>query len=97
MHQITWFHPTRSGTHNHPHYFTVPYIFCRRYITLLYHIYSVEAAQQTGEIASHINEHMKQHENFQKMLSIQKSFDSSAPKILAPGREFLKEGVLKKV
>jgi hypothetical protein len=31
------------------------------------------------------------------MLSIQKSFDSSAPKILAPGREFLKEGVLKKV
>lgn len=56
-----------------------------------------EAAQQIGEIASHINEHMKQHENFQKMLSIQKSFDSSAPKILAPGREFLREGVLKKV
>lgn len=56
-----------------------------------------ESALQTGEIASHINEHMKQHENFQKMLSIQKSFDRSAPKILAPGREFIREGVLKKV
>ncbi|XP_063397965.1 rho guanine nucleotide exchange factor 39-like [Mytilus trossulus] len=56
-----------------------------------------ESAQQVGEIASHINEHIKQHENFQKMLSIQKCFDSSAPKILAPGREFLREGVLKKV
>ena len=31
------------------------------------------------------------------MLSIQKIFDSSAPKILQPGRIFLKEGVLKKV
>ena len=56
-----------------------------------------EATKQIGEIALHINEHMRQHENFQKMLSIQKSFDSSAPKILTPGRIFLKEGPLKKV
>lgn len=56
-----------------------------------------EAAKQVGEIAMHINEHVRQHENFQKMLAIQNSFDSSAPRILAPGREFLKEGKLNKV
>lgn len=31
------------------------------------------------------------------MLSIQKCFDKSAPKLLTPGREFIKEGILKKV
>jgi len=56
-----------------------------------------EAAKQVGEIAVHINEHVRQNENFQKMLSIQNSFDSSAPKILAPGREFVMEGKLNKV
>ncbi|PVD33338.1 hypothetical protein C0Q70_04592 [Pomacea canaliculata] len=56
-----------------------------------------EATQQIGEIAMYINEHIRQHENFQKMLAIQKCFDSSAPKILQPGRLFLKEGQLKKV
>lgn len=56
-----------------------------------------EAAHQVGEIATHINEHIRQHENFQKMLAIQNSFDNSAPKILAPGRQFLKEGQLRKV
>ncbi|WAR02007.1 ARG39-like protein [Mya arenaria] len=55
------------------------------------------AAKQVGEIALHINEHVRQHENFQKMLLIQNSFDSSAPKILAPGREYLKEGKLNKI
>ncbi|KAL8563722.1 hypothetical protein ACOMHN_063490 [Nucella lapillus] len=56
-----------------------------------------EATKQIGDIALHINEHIRQHENFQKMLTIQKTFDSSAPKILQPGRIFLKEGPLKKV
>lgn len=56
-----------------------------------------EATKQIGEIAHHINEHIRQHENFQKMLSIQKSLDRSAPKILQPGRIFIKEGSLKKV
>ena len=56
-----------------------------------------EAAKQVAEIAHHINEHVRQHENFQKMLTIQNSFDSSAPNILAPGREFVKEGKLSKV
>nr|XP_022335356.1 rho guanine nucleotide exchange factor 39-like isoform X1 [Crassostrea virginica]XP_022335357.1 rho guanine nucleotide exchange factor 39-like isoform X1 [Crassostrea virginica]XP_022335358.1 rho guanine nucleotide exchange factor 39-like isoform X1 [Crassostrea virginica]XP_022335359.1 rho guanine nucleotide exchange factor 39-like isoform X1 [Crassostrea virginica]XP_022335360.1 rho guanine nucleotide exchange factor 39-like isoform X1 [Crassostrea virginica]XP_022335361.1 rho guanine nuc len=56
-----------------------------------------EAVQKVSDIATHINNHIKQHENFQKMLSIQKCFDKSAPKILTPGREFIKEGILKKV
>ncbi|KAK7477585.1 hypothetical protein BaRGS_00031190 [Batillaria attramentaria] len=56
-----------------------------------------EATKQIADIAMHINEHIRQHENFQKMLAIQKCFDSSAPKILQPGRVFLKEGPLKKV
>ena len=58
---------------------------------------TTEAVQKVSDIATHINNHIKQHENFQKMLSIQKCFDKSAPKILTPGREFIKEGILKKV
>lgn len=57
----------------------------------------LEAVQKVSDIATHINNHIKQHENFQKMLSIQKCFDKSAPKLLTPGREFIKEGILKKV
>ncbi|CAG5131031.1 unnamed protein product [Candidula unifasciata] len=56
-----------------------------------------EATEKIAEIASHINEHVRQNENFIKMLAIQRMFDSSAPKLLAPGRLFLKEGPLKKV
>ncbi|XP_005099517.1 putative protein tag-52 [Aplysia californica] len=56
-----------------------------------------EAADKLAEIASHINEHIRQNENFMKMLAIQRSFDSSAPKLLAPGRQFIKEGPLKKM
>ncbi|CAE1286925.1 unnamed protein product [Acanthosepion pharaonis] len=55
-----------------------------------------DATKQVSHIACHINEHIRQHENFQKMLSIQKSL-GTAPKILSPGREFIKEGTLKKV
>ncbi|RUS81917.1 hypothetical protein EGW08_010303 [Elysia chlorotica] len=56
-----------------------------------------EATAVIGAIATHINEHIRQNENFQKMLSIQRSFDNSAPKLLCPGRTFIKEGPLKKV
>ncbi|XP_059166523.1 rho guanine nucleotide exchange factor 39-like [Physella acuta] len=56
-----------------------------------------EAAERMADIAMHINEHIRQNENFMKMLAIQRSFDSSAPKLLAPGRIFIKEGPLKKV
>lgn len=57
----------------------------------------LEAAEKIAEIASHINEYVRQNENFMKILAIQKSFDSSAPKLLTPGRQFIKEGLLKKV
>ncbi|KAL4225608.1 Rho guanyl-nucleotide exchange factor [Mactra antiquata] len=56
-----------------------------------------EAAKQVSDIALHINEHVRQNENFMKMLEIQNSFDSSARKILTPGREFIKEGKLTKM
>ncbi|KAH3887402.1 rho guanine nucleotide exchange factor 39-like [Dreissena polymorpha] len=61
------------------------------------YLYLKEAAKQIGDIAMHINEHVRQHENFQKVLSIQNSFDNSAPKLLAPGREFIKEGKMNKI
>ncbi|XP_041366523.1 rho guanine nucleotide exchange factor 39-like [Gigantopelta aegis] len=56
-----------------------------------------DATSQIADIAMYINDHIRQHENFEKMLNIQKSFDRSAPKILTPGRQFIREGVLKKV
>ena len=57
-----------------------------------------EAGKQIGAVASHINEHIRQHENFNKMLAIQKSLAGpGAPRILTPGRIFIKDGPLKKV
>ncbi|PVD33340.1 hypothetical protein C0Q70_04594 [Pomacea canaliculata] len=56
-----------------------------------------EATIQMEKIVKHMNESMRQKENSQKMLAIQKCFDSSAPQILQPGRLFLKEGPLKKI
>ena len=48
---------------------------------------STEATEEIAKVAEHINENIRQHENFQKMLSIQKSFTGEgAPKILAPGK-----------
>ena len=58
----------------------------------------VEAYHQVESVAQHINQHIKQQDNFMKMLAIQKSLAGpAAPKILIPGRIFIKEGVLKKV
>ncbi|XP_062512581.1 FYVE, RhoGEF and PH domain-containing protein 6-like [Corticium candelabrum] len=54
------------------------------------------ACKKIGEVAIHINEHIRQHENFQEMLRIQRSL-SGVPDILVPGRRFIKEGCLKKV
>ena len=46
-----------------------------------------EAVDQIGTVAIHINENIRQHENYQKMLSIQNSFiREGSPKILAPGK-----------
>jgi hypothetical protein len=56
------------------------------------------AAKQISTVAMHINDHIKEHENFQKMIEIQKSLEgSAAPKIVAPGRRFIKEGILRRV
>ena len=56
------------------------------------------ATEQLEAIGSHINEYIRQHENFHKMLSIQNSLTGdSVPTILVPGRRFIKEGRLMKV
>ncbi|XP_065191006.1 pleckstrin homology domain-containing family G member 3-like isoform X2 [Sycon ciliatum] len=53
---------------------------------------------QICEVASHINEYIRQHENFEKMLSIQQSLSGAGDyRILMPGRRFVKEGRLMKV
>ena len=56
------------------------------------------ASTEIAAVADHINEHIRQHENFNKMLSIQNSLTGNCvPGILAPGRKFLQEGRLMKV
>nr|XP_006816794.1 PREDICTED: myosin-M heavy chain-like [Saccoglossus kowalevskii] len=66
--------------------------------SLQFLVNSAEAANRVSDVASSINEHVRQHENFQKMLSIQNSLTGDgAPKILAPGRRFIREGILLKV
>lgn len=56
------------------------------------------ATVEINKVAHHINENIRQRENFQKMLSIQKSLTGvGAPKVLAPGRFFVREGPLLKV
>ena len=58
----------------------------------------IECVRQVSEVASHINEHIKQQDNFMKMAAIQRSLvGSAAPRIITPGRIFIKEGVLHKV
>ena len=57
----------------------------------------VEAVSQIKSVASHINEHIRQQDNFMRMLVIQKSLSCSVgPRILIPGRIFIKEGPLRK-
>ena len=57
-----------------------------------------EAVRQVSDVANHINDHIKQQDNFMRMLAIQKSLACPVgPRILVPGRVFVKEGQLKKV
>ncbi|XP_033112808.1 rho guanine nucleotide exchange factor 39-like [Anneissia japonica] len=57
-----------------------------------------EAAKRVSDVAHSINKQLKEHDNFQKMLSIQNCMvGDGAPRILSPGRRFIKEGALKKV
>ena len=56
------------------------------------------AAQQIEVVAVHMNDYIKQLENANKMLTLQKKFTGSfIPAIIVPGRRFIKEGRLMKV
>lgn len=51
-------------------------------------LYVSEATVEINKVAHHINENIRQRENFQKMLSIQNALTGEgAPKILAPGNQ----------
>ncbi|XP_063960592.1 rho guanine nucleotide exchange factor 39-like isoform X2 [Lytechinus pictus] len=56
-----------------------------------------DALQNISEVTQGINEYIREHENFQKMLDIQNSIGGKAPKLIIPGRKFIKEGPLMKV
>ena len=57
-----------------------------------------EAYAAISAVATHINNHIKQQDNSIRMLSIQKSLSGPlAPRLIAPGRYFIKDGMLKKV
>ena len=56
-----------------------------------------EALEQIDNVAWHINEQLREHENSIKMIDIQKSLSGGFPKIIAPGRKMLKQGNLMKV
>ena len=56
-----------------------------------------EALEQIDNVAWHINEQLREHENNMKVVDIQKSLAGGFPKIIAPGRKLLKQGNLMKV
>lgn len=57
-----------------------------------------EATARMTKVTYGINEYIREHENFQKMLLIQNSLTGSGTKrIIAPGRRFIREGTLMKV
>ena len=50
---------------------------------------TLDACAEVSNVATHINECLRLHENFNKMLSIQDSLvGDSAPRILAPGMSY---------
>lgn len=58
----------------------------------------IAALQQVTAVADHVNNFIRQQENFRKMVSIQNSFTGNyVPGIVAPGRQFIREGLLMKV
>jgi hypothetical protein len=48
------------------------------------------ALKQVEDVAHHINEQIREHENMQRMIRIQRSLAQGNPKIIAPGRRFIK-------
>jgi len=55
------------------------------------------ALEQIEAVAWHINEQLREHENSLRMLDIQRSLVGGQPKVIAPGRKLLKQGLLMKV
>ena len=49
-----------------------------------------EALEQVELVAKHINEQIREHENMQRMISIQKCLAHGRPRIIVPGRSFIK-------
>lgn len=56
-----------------------------------------KAILEIAYVTHHINERIREHDNMQKMLTIQGSLVDGQPKIMIPGRQFIKEGPLMKV
>ena len=56
-----------------------------------------EALEQIDALAWHINDQLREHEDSLRMLDIQRSLVGNCPKILAPGRKFVRQGNLMKV
>ena len=51
--------------------------------------FNVDACAEVSKVATHINECLRLHENFNKMLCIQNSLvGDGAPRILAPGSSY---------
>ncbi len=48
------------------------------------------ALKQIEAVAHHINEQIREHENMQRMIRIQRSLAQGNPKIITPGRRFIK-------
>lgn len=48
------------------------------------------ALKQIEAVAHHINEQIREHENMQRMIRIQRSLAQGNPKIISPGRRFIK-------
>ncbi|XP_032792326.2 FYVE, RhoGEF and PH domain-containing protein 3 isoform X1 [Daphnia magna] len=55
------------------------------------------ALKQVEAVAHHINEQIREQENVQRMIRIQRSLAQGNPKIITPGRRLIKEGSLRKV
>lgn len=48
------------------------------------------ALEQVEGVANHINEQIREHENMQRMIRIQRSLANGNPKIISPGRRIIK-------
>ncbi|KYR00698.1 pleckstrin (PH) domain-containing protein [Tieghemostelium lacteum] len=57
----------------------------------------MDALEKVSQVANHINESIREKQNSEKILSIQRRFTGYVPPLLAPLRTFIKEGYLTKI